>query len=199
MLKLILASASPRRAELLRQIGIDFSIAPADVDESTNGFSEAGKYAMEMSKRKALQVSQTLKDNLNENLLVLGSDTVVSVDNRIFGKPSNRSQAQEMLKAMENRWHVVTTGMTLIRPKTMQMLSETEITRVKMSDFSQGFIEKYISTKEPYDKAGGYAIQEYGSIMVECIDGCYFIVVGLPLHRLSKMFSKFGYNPLSWV
>lgn len=199
MLKLILASASPRRVELLKQIGIEFSIVPADIDENTIGFSDAGKYAVEMSKRKALQVAQAIIDEAGEDVLVLGADTVVSVDNRIFGKPNDRSQAQYMLKLLENKWHQVTTGMTLVRPKTMEVSSEREITRVKMPAFEPGFLDRYLSTEEPYDKAGGYAIQGYASLMVECIEGCYFNVMGLPVYRLSKMLLKYGYNPLSWI
>lgn len=199
MLKLVLASASPRRVELLNQIGLEFDIVPADIDENSVGFTEAGKYAEEMSKRKALQVAESLREKNSEDALVLGADTVVSVEQKIFGKPADRSQAEYMLRQLENKWHEVTTGLTIVRTKTMEISSEREITRVKVPVFEPGFLDRYLSTREPYDKAGAYAIQGYGSLMVKCIDGCYFNVMGLPLYRLSRMLSGYGYNPLSWI
>lgn len=199
MVKIILASASPRRIELLKQIGIDFSVIPANIDESIEGYLEAGKYSVEMSRRKALAVAESLQGEIEENIFVLGADTVVSVDGIIFGKPTDGSDALRMLKILENGWHKVTTGLTLVKPKNMEVLSEAETTRVKMASYSEGFLSRYLSTKEPYDKAGSYAIQGYGSLMVECIEGCYFNVMGLPIYRLSQMLSRKGYEALSWI
>lgn len=199
MLKLVLASASPRRIELLTQVGIEFSVMPANINEDVQGFSDPGKYAQEMSRLKALSVAQRLQSEASESVLVLGADTVVSIEGKIFGKPQNKDHARQMLKELESRWHQVITGITLVRPTTMQANTQAEISSVRMTSYPAGFLERYISTEEPYDKAGGYAIQGYGSLMVECIGGCYFNIMGLPLYRLSSMLMTEGYEPLSWL
>lgn len=199
MLKLVLASASPRRIELLKQIGLKFDILPANIDEYSGDFSDAGKYAMEMSRRKALAVAEKIKESENIDALVLGADTIVTIDGLILGKPHDPADAARMLKLLENRWHQVITGLTLVNTADMQTVTEMETTSVKMSAFDNGFIDRYISTSEPYDKAGSYAVQGLGSLMVERIDGCYFNVMGLPLFRLSRMLAGFGYEALSWL
>lgn len=199
MVKIILASSSPRRIELLKQIGIDFDIMPANIDEDSNGFFEAGQYAVEMSRRKALSVAEKLQDKVNKDTIVLGADTVVGIDGTILGKPVDENHACSMLKQLENRWHEVITGLTLVKPKTMEFISETEITKVKISSYPKGFLDRYLATKEPNDKAGSYGVQGFGSLMVECIEGCYFNVMGLPLYRLSRMLDREGYEVLSWI
>ena len=147
--------------------------------------------------QKALQVAESLREKNSED----GGFEQIHCKRRakIFGKPADRSQAEYMLRQLENKWHEVTTGLTIVRTKTMEISSEREITRVKVPVFEPGFLDRYLSTREPYDKAGAYAIQGYGSLMVKCIDGCYFNVMGLPLYRLSRMLSGYGYNPLSWI
>lgn len=199
MLKLILASASPRRTELLKQIGIDFDVVPANINEDSKGFSEAGKYAMEMSLKKALFVADVIKGDSTDSTFVLGADTVVSIDGHLFGKPNDDRDAERMLKLLENRWHEVTTGITLVRTKNKEAFTEKEVTRVYVPSFPEGFISSYLATQEPFDKAGSYAIQGYGSMMVERIEGCYFNVMGLPLFRLSKMLGMLGQKVLSWI
>lgn len=199
MFKLVLASASPRRIELLKQIGLKFEIMPANIDEYSGDFQDAGKYAMEMSSRKALAVAEKIKASKGEEAIVLGADTVVTIDGLILGKPQDSSDAARMLKILENRWHQVITGVTLVNTANMQTITEKEVTSVKMPAFAEGFIDRYISTEEPYDKAGSYAVQGFGSLMVERIDGCYFNVMGLPLFRLSNMLRSLGYEPLTWI
>jgi len=198
MLKLILASASPRRTELLKQVGLEFEIMPANISEDSAGFLEAGKYAMEMSRRKALFVARKIQAAASEDTFVLGADTVVGVEGHLLGKPVDEADAERMLKLLENRWHEVTTGITLVRANTLKAVTESEVTRVKIPPFPKGFLRGYIASGEPFDKAGGYGIQGLGSLMVERIDGCYFNVMGLPLFRLSRMLEREGYPVLSW-
>lgn len=199
MLKIILASSSPRRIELLKQIGLEFEIIPANIKEEFEGYMGAGQYTLEMSKQKAMAIAKNVKGKYNEDTYVLGADTVVVIDNIILGKPVDGNHAFRMLKLLENRWHDVITGLTLINTETLKCISESEITRVKIPSFSKGFLERYLASNEPYDKAGSYGIQGMGSLMVECIEGCYFNVMGLPLYRLSKMLEKEGYEVLSWI
>ncbi|MGI6622735.1 MAG: septum formation protein Maf [Clostridiaceae bacterium] len=199
MLNLILASASPRRIELLKMIDLAFEVMPANIEEESEGFNDAGKYVMEMSKRKALYVAKKVRGKAAEDTFVLGADTVVSIDGIILGKPTDENHAFRMLKLMENRWHEVITGLTLVNAKTLKCQTDSELTRVKISSYPKGFMDRYLSTKEPYDKAGSYGIQGLGSLMVECIEGCYFNVMGLPLFRLSRMLEKEGHEVLSWL
>jgi len=199
MLKIILASSSPRRIELLKQMGLDFEIIPANIKEESEGYMGAGQYASEMSKQKAMAVAKNVKGKYDKDTYVLGADTVVVIDNIVLGKPVDENHAFRMLKLLENRWHDVITGLTLINTETLKCISENEMTRVKIPTFSKGFLERYLASNEPYDKAGSYGIQGTGGLMVECIEGCYFNVMGLPLYRLSKMLEKEGYEVLSWI
>jgi septum formation protein len=199
LLKIILASGSPRRIELLKQVGLEFDIRPADIDEDSKGFDEAGKYAMEMSRQKALFVAGNIHSPDLKDTFVLGADTVVGIDDHLLGKPTDTEDAIRMLKLLENRWHEVTTGITLVKADTLETVTEMEVTHVKVSPFPQGFLERYVASKEPFDKAGAYAIQGLGSLMVERIEGCFFNVMGLPLFRLSRMLEREGCQVLSWV
>jgi len=199
MLKIILASSSPRRTELLKQIGLDFEIIPANIKEEFEGNIEPGKYASEMSRQKAMAVAEKVKGKYNRDTYVLGADTIVVIDNIILGKPEDKNDAYRMLKLLENRWHEVITGLTLVNAETLKCITESEITKVKVPAFSEGFLERYLTLDEPYDKAGSYGIQGVGSLMVERIEGCYFNVMGLPLYRLSKMLENEGYKVLSWI
>lgn len=174
---LILASKSPRRRELLSLITTDFEIESADVDETLpEGISpqEAVEY---LSRIKAEPFD-------NRTDIVIGADTVVAVDGRILGKPSDRAQAAEMLRSLSGRYHSVFTGVTIIKPeKTVTFSVET---RVKFFDLSEVEINNYTATGECDDKAGAYGIQGKGSLFVEKIDGDYFNVVGLPISKLNK-------------
>ncbi|NMA65550.1 MAG: septum formation protein Maf [Clostridiaceae bacterium] len=199
MFKIILASASPRRVELLKLLKLDFDIMPAGIDETTNGFIETGKYAMEMSRKKALWTAEKIHLSAGNDTIVIGADTVVDIDGRILGKPADKKEAEDMLKMLENRWHEVTTGVTLVNPKTMEAITEKEVTRVKISKYPRGFLERYIASGEPFDKAGSYGVQGLASLIVERIEGCYFNVVGLPLYRLSRMLESMGCRVLSWI
>ena len=199
MLKIILASGSPRRSELLKLLRLNFEVMPADIDEEANGFDDAGKYAMEMSRKKALWIAEKVHLTADDDTIVIGADTVVGIDGHILGKPDDKKEAQDMLNMLENRWHEVTTGVTLVHAKSMKAITEKEVTRVKMSEYPGEFLERYILSGEPFDKAGGYGVQGLASLIVERIEGCYFNVVGLPLLRVSRMLENMGYEILSWI
>lgn len=174
---IILASKSPRRKELLSLITEDFIIKTADVDESLPKGIQPDKAVEYLSRIKAEPF-----DNGRDT--VIGADTVVAIDGRILGKPKNRDDAFNMLKMLSGRAHSVFTGVTVIRPD--QSITFSVETKVKFFDLTDEEINRYINTDEPYDKAGAYAIQGKGSLLVEKIDGDYFNVVGLPISTLNK-------------
>jgi|LSQX01.1.fsa_nt_gb septum formation protein len=192
MARIVLASASPRRRELLKQIGIEFTVVESKIAESNeNGFS-AGELAQYLAYEKALSVAKSIaRDNDKTETLVIGADTIV-VKDQILGKPKDRNDAFKMLKVLQGSWHEVITGVAVISTFGYKNIKTFEITRVKMKELSEQAINAYIDTSEPCDKAGSYGIQGLGAVLVEKIDGCYFNVVGLPLARLSNILSEFG-------
>jgi septum formation protein len=175
---LILASGSPRRAELLRAAGIEFTIRIADVDETTLPGESPRDYVLRLSRAKALAVAR-------EDEIVLGADTTVVIEDEIAGKPVDAEDARRMLSALSGRWHEVLTGVTLLRGD--EILADVAVTRVKFSEMSESEIDWYVSTGEPMDKAGAYGIQGYASRFVECIEGSYSNVVGLPVQMVYRM------------
>lgn len=179
---IILASQSPRRRELMKYITEDFKATAADVDEALpEGISPADA-VLYLSKIKALP----FKD---EGSVVIGADTVVAVDGVILGKPKDEADAFDMLRLLSGKEHSVFTGVTLIKgEKSESFFVET---KVKFFDLSDDEIKRYISTKEPLDKAGAYGIQGYGSLLVEKIHGDYFNVVGLPVSKLARVLNSF--------
>ncbi|MCX7774164.1 MAG: Maf family protein [Clostridia bacterium] len=199
MLKLVLASASPRRIELLKQIGLQFDIRPANINEDAKDYSDTGKYAMEMSRQKAMVVAEALHKEAAKETFVLGADTVVGIDEHLLGKPADQDDVRRMLLLLEDRWHEVTTGITLVKADTLETITEKEVTRVKFSTMPKGFIDRYIASGEPFDKAGSYGIQGFGGLLVERIEGDYFNIMGLPLFRLSRMLENQGFELLSWI
>ena len=197
MPKLILASASPRRKALLKQIGLEFEAYPADIDENSLGYMDAGKYAEEMSRRKALWW-QRIYSASDEEYLVLGADTTVEIDRTILGKPEGYDDAYRMLEAIQGKWHRVITGITLVNAKTREIITDSELTSVKIRSMTPGMIHAYLKTGEYRDKAGAYGAQGFGSIIVERVEGCFFNVIGLPIYRLSRLLEKQGFEMLSW-
>ncbi|MDP4093339.1 MAG: Maf family protein [Bacillota bacterium] len=191
MKDIILASASPRRTDLLKQLGLDFRVIPSDIDETIDKTMSARELVLSLSSQKALEVA----NKVQPGPLVIGADTVVFKE-RILGKPENWDEAAEMLNMLQGDWHEVITGVTLIDTLTGKQSSEYEVTRVKMCELNHQMINAYIGTGEPFDKAGAYGIQGMGALLVEGIEGCYFNVVGLPLKRLSSMLETFGFRLL---
>ncbi len=191
MVNIVLASASIRRQELLERLTDRFLIMPASFDEDSviyNG--SCSNYVMELSLGKADVVAK----KLGEPSLVIGCDTVVSLDGAILGKPSDYNQAFEMLKMLSGKKHQVYSGITLINTETNKTISDFVLTDVKFSELSKDDINKYIKTGEPMDKAGAYGIQGLGGVFVEEIHGCYYNVVGFPLNKLKKMILEMGVN-----
>jgi septum formation protein len=188
--RLILASASPRRAELLRAAGIDVDVRPADVDESVQPDEPPGRYASRVALAKARAISQQ-----TPNQFVLGADTVVVVDDRILGKPTDSADARRMLRLLSGRVHVVMTAVILIRGAGLP--GETgdarvERTEVEFASLSRDEIDWYAATGEPMDKAGAYAIQGRASRFVTRIEGSYSNVVGLPVSLVYGMCKTAG-------
>jgi septum formation protein len=184
----ILASNSPRRRELLQYILPSFQIAPSrDVDECHPDALPAQQVSEYLSRIKA----EAYKDLVTDNTLLITADTVVICDNRILGKPKDAAQATEMLQMLSSKEHVVTTGVTVM--SATKTISFTETTAVTFNALSDDEIAKYIEVYKPFDKAGAYGIQEWiGCIGISGINGCFYNVMGLPLHRLYKAIIEIG-------
>ena len=179
-MSLILASASPRRTELLRNAGIAFTVEPAHVPEQAMPDERPLEYAQRLARDKARAIFARHSDNV-----VLGADTIVVADEHLLEKPRDEEDAARMLRLLSGRAHEVITGVCMVAPEFE--LVEAEITEVRFSPLSEAEIAAYIATREPMDKAGAYAIQGLASRWVERIDGCYFNVVGLPVPRVYRM------------
>ncbi|NLT95615.1 MAG: septum formation inhibitor Maf [Clostridia bacterium] len=184
---IVLASGSPRRAELLRQINLPFSIMVSDIDENNVEMVEPKEWVQLLASAKARDIAARLGKGL-----VIGADTVVVLDNKVLGKPRDTKEAIEMLEFLSGRTHQVMTGIALVDAEKGKKLTDVEITQVKFRELSKKEIEAYVASGEPMDKAGAYGIQGLGAVLVEGISGCYFNVVGLPLNRLVQCLKNFG-------
>jgi septum formation protein len=189
--KLVLASSSPRREDILKQLKLRFTIVPGKIDESK--FIE--KDPEKLVKKLALEKAKSVSD-LVEDALIIAADTVVIYENRILGKPADSQEAKEQLKLLRGKEHQVMTGLAVLSSDTGEVQVENNITIVKMLNISDENIDKYISTGEPLDKAGSYGIQGLGGLFVEGIKGSYYSVVGLPIHQLAEILDKFNYGIL---
>jgi len=174
-MELVLASASPRRREILETAGLSFSVRPADVDESTRPGEAPGDYVRRLAETKARAVWR-------RGEITLGADTTVVADSQILGKPADDAEAQEMLRRLAGRAHEVVTGYCLFDGATARAGAET--TRVVFAPMTEAEIAAYVASGEPFDKAGGYGIQGLASKFIERVEGCYFNVVGLPVARV---------------
>ncbi|MBQ9827865.1 MAG: septum formation inhibitor Maf [Lachnospiraceae bacterium] len=190
MAEIILASGSPRRRELLGVITDRFIVMPADADEETE-IKDPGAMVAELSKRKAAAVAKDRKD-----CIVIGADTVVSIDGRVLGKPENEEDAFSMLRTLSGNTHQVFTGVTVVCND--ESYTFTERTDVRFSHLTDDEIRAYIGTGEPMDKAGAYGIQHYGARFVEAVCGDYFTVVGLPVQRLYSLLKEHFPETVSW-
>jgi septum formation protein len=177
---LILASASPRREELLRQLSLDFKVVPADVAEIHKEEMTARELAQVNAYRKARAVAKKLPD-----ALVLGADTLVCLGSFLFGKPATLEEAYRMLGQLQGRTHEVVTGLCLLHLRNHRQAVFVESTAVTFHRLNEVQIRRYLNCVNPLDKAGAYAIQEQGDLIVEKIDGSYTNVVGLPVERLA--------------
>lgn len=193
----ILASGSPRRRELLSSLGIDFTVVKTDIDESQRDGEAPLDYVRRLSQEKAAAAMRRVASD--GDLTVLAADTIVVLDDEILGKPANADEARRMLSRLRSRPHTVCTSLTLLRPshQPLSAITEPTCTTVFMRDYSDDEIEAYIATGDPFDKAGGYAIQHEGFHPVSRIEGSYSNVVGLPLETLREMLKRIGL-PLSF-
>ena len=188
-MELILASESPRREMLLRQIGLKFQVEASGADENV----PEGWSARELAEKLAVDKARLVASHRDSGL-VIGADTVVVLDGRSLGKPADGAEAAEMLRALSGREHQVITGIAVVNASNGQTRSDAVVTGVKFAPLSEDVIGRYVATGEPMDKAGGYGIQGFGALLIERIDGCYFNVVGLPLRRLAELLAEFGYD-----
>jgi septum formation protein len=178
---IILASASPRRQELLRQVGCDFRVITSDVDEDLDRISSPAELAVSLAVAKALDVAKkTAADDV-----VIGADTIVVMDGQVYGKPVDEDDALRMLSELAGSQHQVITGIAVAADG--KVWTDFAVTAVNFRDLTRLEIERYVASGEPQDKAGGYAIQGIGALLVESIEGCYANVVGLPLVTLDKL------------
>jgi septum formation protein len=181
--KLLLASNSPRRAEILRAVGWEFEAIAANVDETREQAEDAISYVKRLATLKADAVA-----GRSPGALVLGADTVVVIGEEILGQPRDDADARRMLRLLSGRWHMVLTGVALVRfGNPPRVLVEHGTTRVRFFEMSAEEIDWYISTGEPQGKAGAYAIQGRGALFIEGIQGDYFNVVGLPVRLVYEM------------
>ena len=185
MSRFILASASPRRKEILENAGYSFEIIVSDADENITEVMTPEKTVEELAKRKAMAV---LKDN--GDAVVFGCDTVVAIDGKILGKPTDDEDAFNMLSMLSGRTHTVSTGVCICSADKVSVFSNT--TEVEFYELSEETIRGYIATGECSDKAGSYGIQGYGNVLVKEIKGDYFSVMGLPVSESARVLSEFG-------
>ena len=195
--RIILASASPRRRELLSLVTDNFEVLTADVDERAAEIKmeEDGVPALRVSEHlaeiKAKAVYDTLTEEEKENSIVIGADTSVILDNIIFGKPADREEAVNILSLLSGHTHVVATGVCVFAgQKKLVFTEETRVEFNVLDDYQKALIEAYIDTGSPFDKAGGYGIQDMGALLVKGIDGDYANVVGFPVSRLARELSN---------
>jgi septum formation protein len=191
MKTIILASASPRRQELLKRVGLKFEVEPSNYEENISCELEPHQLAKSLSLEKANLVAKNHK-----NTLVIAADTFIVFESRILGKPRTETEAKQMLETMNGKPHSVITGFTIIDTETNKALSRSVETKVHLRKLSSNEIDAYVESKEPLGKAGAYAIQGLGSVIVEKIEGDYFNVIGLPLSALTESLKEFGVHIL---
>ncbi|MEA3501115.1 MAG: Maf family protein [Candidatus Marinimicrobia bacterium] len=180
---IILASKSPRRIEILNQLGLNFQTIPSNFDEKTLTIKDP----IEFAKIASLKKAKTIADKYN-NSLVIGADTIVVLNNKIIGKPNSKKDAIEILQKLSNNTHEVITGFSMVKLDENIEIVDHEITKVTFRKLDKDEIVEYINEYKPYDKAGAYGIQDMKAVLVKKIDGCYFNVLGFPI---SKFYEKF--------
>jgi septum formation protein len=185
--RLILASKSPRRYELLKQVGLDFDVIPSGIEEDYIKGESPRKHVLRLAEAKALDVG-----NQHPDRWVVAADTIVYVDHSILGKPKSREEAKKMLRRLSGKEHRVLTGFSVHHREKGKGDREAVQTTVKVRKLTQAEMEWYVETGEPFDKAGGYAVQGVGSFMIDSIKGSYTNVVGLPICELIQMLSRLG-------
>ena len=185
--KIILASTSPRRVALLRQLGLNFQVMENGVKETIDPAMAPEENVLRLSYEKAEKVATSINDGL-----VIGADTIVVLDHHLFGKPKDPNEAVEMLKMLSGREHKVFTGFTIFEKPGEKYFSDVEVTTVKFRALEDDEIREYVRSGTPLDKAGAYGIQDdFGAVFVERIEGCFYNVVGFPLAKFYVSLRKF--------
>lgn len=188
---IVLASASPRRKELLASLGVRFVVDPATVDEASLQHSDPLQLAIRLAELKAKAVAERYVDGL-----VLGADTMVLIDGEVLNKPADAAQARSMLRRLSGRTHTVVSGVAVVDAATGRSEAAYETTQVTFLPLSDRVIDRYVATGEPLDKAGAYGIQGLGALLVARVEGCYPNVVGLPLVCTARLLERFGFHLL---
>ena len=196
-LRLCLASASPRRLELLRAVGLDPVARPANLDELLQPGEAASAHVARLAEEKGRSVASGWA--AERPAVILAADTAVVLDGAVLGKPDDRRHAEEMLRRLRGRTHEVLTGVFLIRTDDGRTVGDVESTRVTFRDYDDATIRAYVAGGEPADKAGAYGIQGLGALLSLGIEGSWSNVVGLPLERLHDWFAGIGLDLTSWV
>jgi len=189
-MKLVLASSSPRRAEVLADAGFTFEVVAARVDESRRTGEQAEAYVRRLAEAKARAVA----GGVSPPAIVIAADTVVVMDGEVLGKPASAEDAGRMLRSLSGRTHQVLTGLAVLKIPGGAAWVEIETTQVTFAPLAEAEIEAYVTSGEPLDKAGAYAIQGRGGRFVARVEGCYFNVVGLPLARLYRILREMGWH-----
>ena len=195
--KLILASSSPRRKEILESFNLDFVVIPAEIEEKIDNSLSPEKNAEQLACQKAKEVFGEVSEITD--VYVIGVDTIVVIESQILGKPNSKEEAKKMLSLLSGKTHKVISGICIIKTDDDEPVMEFShvVTNVTMKGLDDDTIDKYISTNEPMDKAGAYGIQGFGIFLVEKIEGSYSNVVGLPSSKLYDMLKNMGYDLLS--
>jgi septum formation protein len=201
-MKIILASASPRRAEILSNAGIPFDVMTTQIDEFRRSDETVADMVLRLARAKLGAAmaqlgtkSKTRQEPIQETIIVIAADTAVELDGEAFGKPGSALEARQMLERLSGRSHRVLTGIALARLPDGLSRYEVAATEVRFSALEIAEIDRYVATGEPLDKAGAYAAQGAGGRFIERIAGCYFNVVGLPLSRVYQILKEFGWAP----
>lgn len=193
-LRIYLASRSPRRGELLRQLGVDFVVLPSDVDESVHPNEAPEHYVLRLAREKAAACMKRIINDGLEAMPILAADTTVCADGEILGKPENDEDAKAMLRRMANRWHTVHTGIALAWGDRIEVALSS--TQVEMAPLSEDEIAAYVASGEPHDKAGGYGIQGLAGAFIRRIEGSFTGVMGLPVHETAQLLKQAGLSVL---
>lgn len=191
---LYLASRSPRRGELLGQIGVTFAVLPSDVDESVRPDESPEHYVLRLAREKALVCAQRLAAEGHADIPILAADTTVCIDGMILGKPEDDADAAAMLRRMSDRWHTVHTAIAVAQGSRVETALSS--TQVEMARLSEAEVAAYIASGEPRDKAGSYGIQGLAGAFIRRIEGSYSGVMGLPVYETSQLLGKFGVKVL---
>ncbi len=187
MSAIVLASASPRRRELLRDAGVRFRVVPSHVEELTCGDGVPEDVARQNARRKADEVAARVTADF-----IIGADTIVVLEDAVLGKPTDLAAARYMLERLQGSEHAVVTGLAVLHVASGEVADATERTLVRFAPLTGPDLDAYLAAYDPLDKAGAYVIQGPGALVIEAVHGCYYNVVGLPLNALERLFQHFG-------